>query len=402
MTPARVAFASSRRLVITVPEDLEGGPTPVKIPGAPGETVVRLGRREVGDRAAPGRQPGLRRHGNLFVTYSGSRGQEAPVSIFRVTRDGTREPFVSGIVNATSMAIGPDGALYVSSRFEGAVYRVDDDGTHEQVASDLGVACGLAFDCRRVAVRRRSVGHDLPRARRRGHGVCDAARQRRGVSPGDEPERRAVRDRADARRLRPRLPDRSGGTGADAAVAARPAAGAGVRARRIAARGRRAGRRRAASIGSPISTRPPELVVSAAALVGVAFGPHGELRRRVERNRLPIRRRSVEARLRLSVLKLTHDVMHSSRASRSPICSRRRRRAVAEARARRRRSGHAGDRRGHRRRHLRRDRHRGGRAGRARRRGHPLRRRPGAGLLVHAARRARARWPRCATRSWRR
>jgi len=84
--------------------------------------------------------------GNLFVTYSGSRGQEAPVSIFRVTRAGTREPYVSGIVNPTSMAIGPDGRLYVSSRFEGAVYCVNADGTHERIASDLGVACGLAFD----------------------------------------------------------------------------------------------------------------------------------------------------------------------------------------------------------------------------------------------------------------
>jgi sugar lactone lactonase YvrE len=44
------------------------------------------------------------------------------------------------------MAIGPDGQLYVASRFEGAVYRVGADGSHEQVASDLGVACGIAFD----------------------------------------------------------------------------------------------------------------------------------------------------------------------------------------------------------------------------------------------------------------
>jgi sugar lactone lactonase YvrE len=145
-TAARVAFASSRRLVVTVPEDVEGGPTPVKIPGAPGETAYV----SVGAKWATGLHqvdnPVFDAHGNLFVTYSGSRGQEAPVSIFRVTRDGTREPFASGIVNATSMAIGPDGALYVSSRFEGAVYRIDSAGSHEQVASDLGVACGIAFD----------------------------------------------------------------------------------------------------------------------------------------------------------------------------------------------------------------------------------------------------------------
>jgi sugar lactone lactonase YvrE len=43
------------------------------------------------------------------------------------------------------MAIGPDGQLYVSSRFEGRVYRVSGDGRYEVFASDLGVACGLAF-----------------------------------------------------------------------------------------------------------------------------------------------------------------------------------------------------------------------------------------------------------------
>jgi hypothetical protein len=66
--------------------------------------------------------------------------------VFRVTPSGARQPFVSGIVNATSLAYGPDGSLYVSSRFDGAVYRIDASGTPVQVASDLGVACGLAFD----------------------------------------------------------------------------------------------------------------------------------------------------------------------------------------------------------------------------------------------------------------
>lgn len=144
--PARVAFASSTRLVLTVPEDLDGGDTPIKIPGAPGETAYL----SVGTKWAAGLHqvdnPVFDEWGNLYVTYSGSRGQEAPVSIFRVTPDGTREAFASGIVNATSMAIGPDGLLYVSSRFEGAVYRIDAAGSQEQVASDLGVACGIAFD----------------------------------------------------------------------------------------------------------------------------------------------------------------------------------------------------------------------------------------------------------------
>ncbi len=143
---ARTLFASSNKIVIDLPPEVEGGRTPVRIESVPGETVYL----SVGAVWATGLHqvdnPVFDREGNLFVTYSGSRGQEAPISVFRVTAAGTREPFVSGIVNATSMAFGPDGHLYVSSRFEGAVYRVNEDGTHAQVASDLGVACGLTFD----------------------------------------------------------------------------------------------------------------------------------------------------------------------------------------------------------------------------------------------------------------
>jgi sugar lactone lactonase YvrE len=142
--PARLAFASSRRLVITIPDDTDGGLAAVRL----GD--LTLAHVSIGAAWATGLHqvdnPVFDRDGNLFVTYSGSRGQEAPVSIFRVTRAGTREPFSSGIVNATSMALGPDGRLYVSSRFEGVVYRIAGDGTPEQVAGDLGVACGIAFD----------------------------------------------------------------------------------------------------------------------------------------------------------------------------------------------------------------------------------------------------------------
>lgn len=146
-SPARLSFQSPTRLVISIPGDLDGGDLPIRLGdvdgGQTGSVYVAApwatGLHQVDN-------PVFDSSGNLFVAYSGSRGQEAPVSIFRVTRAGTREPFASGIVNATSMTRGPDGMLYVSSRFEGAVYRVSDDGSHEQVASDLGVACGIVFD----------------------------------------------------------------------------------------------------------------------------------------------------------------------------------------------------------------------------------------------------------------
>ena len=147
---ADVSSLSSRRVILTVPGELDGGDLPIRfedVPEAPADTPALV---SIGKPWATGLHqvdnPVFDEAGKLYVTYSGSRGQESPVSIFRVTRQGTREPFATGIVNATSMTIGPDGALYVSSRFEGMVHRVDADGTHEPIATDLGVPCGLAFD----------------------------------------------------------------------------------------------------------------------------------------------------------------------------------------------------------------------------------------------------------------
>jgi hypothetical protein len=141
---ARVGFASATELAVIVPPRTEIGSAAVRIDGVDGTGFVDIavacatGLHQVDN-------PVFDRDGNLYLTYSGTRGQEVPVSIFRVRPNGTRETFSSGIVNPTSMAIDPEGRLYVSSRFEGTVYRVSSDGSVEPFASDLGVACGLAF-----------------------------------------------------------------------------------------------------------------------------------------------------------------------------------------------------------------------------------------------------------------
>jgi sugar lactone lactonase YvrE len=143
--PARVVYASPRTLAVVVPPGLPEGRTTVRIEGMGGGTAFI-------DVAAPFAtglhqvdSPVFDREGNLYVTFSGTRGQQVPVSIFRVRPNGTRETFSSGLVNPTSMAFDREGRLYVSSRFEGTVYRIGSDGSAEPFASDLGVACGLAF-----------------------------------------------------------------------------------------------------------------------------------------------------------------------------------------------------------------------------------------------------------------
>jgi sugar lactone lactonase YvrE len=143
--PARLSAASTSELTAIVPAGLDGGPTPVRVQDAPGETAYV----EIGAPLATGLHqvdsPVFDRAGNLYVTFSGSRGQQGPVAIFIVRPDGSREPFVSDLANPTSLAFDPEGRLHVSSRFEGTVHRIDRHGSATVVAADLGVACGIAF-----------------------------------------------------------------------------------------------------------------------------------------------------------------------------------------------------------------------------------------------------------------
>jgi sugar lactone lactonase YvrE len=68
------------------------------------------------------------------------------VSIVRVSPDGRGTPFVTGILNPTGLAFSPDGDLYVTSRAEGNVYRVDSAGEFAVYAEGMGVATGCVFD----------------------------------------------------------------------------------------------------------------------------------------------------------------------------------------------------------------------------------------------------------------
>ncbi len=144
--PARIVLATDDRLSILVPAGIaESGPSRVRVASdGHADAVVNIaapiatGLHQVDN-------PAIDRAGNLYLTYSGTRGQEVPVSIFRVGPNGTREAFSSGIVNPTSLAFDAAGRLYASSRFEGLVYRLEADGTAEVFATELGVACGLAF-----------------------------------------------------------------------------------------------------------------------------------------------------------------------------------------------------------------------------------------------------------------
>jgi DNA-binding beta-propeller fold protein YncE len=84
--------------------------------------------------------------GSLYVTRSGSRGQQFPVTIFRIDTEGVLSDFSGDIANPTGIAFDKSGQMFVTSRMDGTVYRVTPFKEAVEFAGNLGVATGLAFD----------------------------------------------------------------------------------------------------------------------------------------------------------------------------------------------------------------------------------------------------------------
>lgn len=142
---AHVVAASSSRLSIIVPSACEGGPTSVRVDGVDEDGVVVDVARVVTAGVHQVDSPACAADGTIWATQSGSRNEKSDAPLHRISPDGVRDSLSVAISNPTGLAVGPDGALYVSSRFEGTVYRVDTSGQVGVYASELGVATGLAF-----------------------------------------------------------------------------------------------------------------------------------------------------------------------------------------------------------------------------------------------------------------
>ena len=231
----------------------------------------------------------------------------------------------------TSHGVRARRPLYVSSRFEGAVYRCRRSTTATPFVDRArrGVWAGVRRG--RDALRRRPLGHPL-RGRRDGQAaVCDAAAERRGVSSRDEPDGRALRERADAGVVRPDLSHRRAtATCGRYRDTVRPAAGARVLPPARCTWSTRSPVR-AASTGSPIRRAHPELVARAARS-SAWRSARRRARRGVQRHRvwLPFTAAAAQWSTRIA------RSMRSTLFRRKPIADARHdeARAVAEARAR--------------------------------------------------------------------
>src|SRR5271165_3934991 len=145
-TEGAVIISADDFLIARVPEGAVSGPIVVGANDHLSNPHTIEVAAQVADNLHPVTNPALDAEGNIFVTFSGSRGQKVPVAIFKIDTNYTVKPFLADMMNATAIAFDRAGEMYVSSRHDETVYKVAPNGTMSSYAEGMGVATGIAFD----------------------------------------------------------------------------------------------------------------------------------------------------------------------------------------------------------------------------------------------------------------
>jgi hypothetical protein len=143
---APVIIGSDSYVIARVPDGATAGELVVKSGDQTSETWACDIGVQVADGLHPVANPAIDAFGNIFSTFSGSRGQKVPVAVFKVDLNFNLKPFINELMNATGMAFDSQGMLYVSSRNDGVVYQITPTGNMSVFVEGMGVATGLAFD----------------------------------------------------------------------------------------------------------------------------------------------------------------------------------------------------------------------------------------------------------------
>jgi sugar lactone lactonase YvrE len=141
-----IIVGSRQFIVARVPEGAVSGEVVVSTNGKRSNSLQVGVAVPIADSLHPVANPAVDDEGNVYATFSGSRGQKTPVAIYRIDLHQNVKPFVQEMMNATGLAFGRDGSLYVSSRYDGTVYRVAKNGAMSSYAEGMGIATGIAFD----------------------------------------------------------------------------------------------------------------------------------------------------------------------------------------------------------------------------------------------------------------
>jgi sugar lactone lactonase YvrE len=143
---AGLMLVTENRMIVRVPDNAGDGT--VRITNGNGESrphPVSIGL-QIADNLHPVGNPAVDIDGNIYVTFSGPRGQPVPVSLYKISANYSIKPFVTSLVNPSGLALDRWSNLFVSCRHDGTIHRVTPDGRAEQWIEGMGIATGIAFD----------------------------------------------------------------------------------------------------------------------------------------------------------------------------------------------------------------------------------------------------------------
>jgi sugar lactone lactonase YvrE len=144
--PAHLVVAGDSYIIARVPESASVGELVVSSGDHKSELFETHVGIQVADSLHPVANPAIDQEGNLYSTFSGSRGQKSPVSIYKIDNNYNPKPFVTDLMNPTGLAFDREGLLYASSRYDGMIYQITPTGNMSVYAEGMGVATGIAFD----------------------------------------------------------------------------------------------------------------------------------------------------------------------------------------------------------------------------------------------------------------
>jgi sugar lactone lactonase YvrE len=143
---AHLIVAGDSYIIVRVPESAIVGELQVATGNLQSELHETHLGIQIADSLHPVANPAVDKEGNVYSTFSGSRGQKSPVSIYKVNTSYNSKPFVTDLMNPTGLAFDREGLLYVSSRHDGVIYQITPAGNMSVYVEGMGVATGIAFD----------------------------------------------------------------------------------------------------------------------------------------------------------------------------------------------------------------------------------------------------------------
>ena len=143
---APVVIGSDSFMIVKVPEGASAGDLIVENGEYSSQTWTCDIGIPIADSLHPVANPAADAFGNIFSTFSGSRGQKVPVAVYKIDLNYNLKPFINDLMNATGLVFDRQGMLYVSSRYDGQIFQITPNGTMSVFVEGMGIATGMAFD----------------------------------------------------------------------------------------------------------------------------------------------------------------------------------------------------------------------------------------------------------------